>query len=107
MKEIVWCQNHEAARAEAGGATLVAKDDLFGRSDTLSIHLKLSDRTRGLVGADELALMKSTSWLVNTSRGPIVDEAALIEALTNRSIGGGAPPPHDPPPPPAQHPPPR
>jgi phosphoglycerate dehydrogenase-like enzyme len=68
----------------------VSKDDLFGRSDTLSIHLKLSDRTRGLVGADELALMKPTSWFVNTSRGPIVDEAALIEALINRSISGAA-----------------
>jgi phosphoglycerate dehydrogenase-like enzyme len=90
MTVIAWSQNLDAAKAEAGGATLVSKDDLFGRSDTLSIHLKLSDRTRGLVGADELALMKPKSWLVNTSRGPIVDEAALIEALTNRSIGGAA-----------------
>jgi phosphoglycerate dehydrogenase-like enzyme len=90
MTVIAWSQNLDAAKAEAGGATLVSKDDLFGRSDTLSIHLKLSDRTRGLVGADELALMKPTSWLVNTSRGPIVDETALIEALTNRSIGGAA-----------------
>jgi phosphoglycerate dehydrogenase-like enzyme len=90
MTVIAWSQNLDTAKAEAGGATLVSKDDLFGRSDTLSIHLKLSDRTRGLVGADELALMKPTSWLVNTSRGPIVDETALIEALTNRSIGGAA-----------------
>jgi phosphoglycerate dehydrogenase-like enzyme len=90
MTVIAWSQNLDAAKAEAGGATLVSKDDLFGRSDTLSIHLKLSDRTRGLVGADELALMKPTSWLVNTSRGPIVDEAALIEALINRSISGAA-----------------
>jgi phosphoglycerate dehydrogenase-like enzyme len=90
MTVIAWSQNLDAARAELGGATLVSKDDLFGRSDTLSIHLKLSDRTRGVVGADELALMKPTSWLVNTSRGPIVEEAALIEALTNRSIGGAA-----------------
>jgi phosphoglycerate dehydrogenase-like enzyme len=90
MTVIAWSQNLDAAKAAAGGAALVSKDDLFGRSDTLSIHLKLSGRTRGLVGADQLALMKPTSWLVNTSRGPIVDEAALIEALTNRSIGGAA-----------------
>jgi phosphoglycerate dehydrogenase-like enzyme len=90
MTVIAWSQNLDAAKAAAGGAALVSKDDLFGQSDTLSIHLKLSGRTRGLVGADQLALMKPTSWLVNTSRGPIVDEAALIEALTNRSIGGAA-----------------
>jgi phosphoglycerate dehydrogenase-like enzyme len=90
MTVIAWSQNLDAAKAEAGGATLVSKDDLFGQSDTLSVHLKLSDRTRGLVGADELARMKPTSWLVNTSRGPIVEEAALVEALTNRSIGGAA-----------------
>jgi phosphoglycerate dehydrogenase-like enzyme len=90
MTVIAWSQNLDAAKAEAGGATLVSKDDLFGRSDTLSIHLRLSDRTRGLVGVDELALMKPKSWLVNTSRGPIVDEAALIEALINRTIGGAA-----------------
>jgi phosphoglycerate dehydrogenase-like enzyme len=90
MTVIAWSQNLDAAKAEAGGATLVSKGDLFRRSDTLSIHLKLGDRTRGLVGADELALMKPKSWLVNTSRGPIVDEAALIEALINRTIGGAA-----------------
>lgn len=68
----------------------MSKDELFRQSDTLTIHLKLSERSRGLVGADELALMKPTSWLVNTSRGPIVDEAALVAALTDRSIGGAA-----------------
>ena len=68
----------------------MSKDELFRQSDTLTIHLKLSDRSRGLVGADELALMKPTSWLVNTSRGPIDDEASLVAALTDRSIGGAA-----------------
>ena len=90
MDVVAWSQNLDAATATAAGATLVSKDELFRQSDTLTIHLKLSDRSRGLVGADELALMKPTSWLVNTSRGPIVDEAALVAALTDRSIGGAA-----------------
>jgi phosphoglycerate dehydrogenase-like enzyme len=90
MNVVAWSQNLDAATAEAAGATLVSKNELFRQSDTVTIHLKLSDRTHGLVGADELAQMKPTSWLVNTSRGPIVDEAALVEALTSRSIGGSA-----------------
>nr|WP_197739755.1 D-2-hydroxyacid dehydrogenase family protein [Mycolicibacterium sp. P1-18] len=90
MNVVAWSQNLDSATAEAAGATLVSKEDLFRQSDTLSIHLKLSDRSRGLVGTDELAQMKPTAWLVNTSRGPIVDEAALVEALTIRSIGGAA-----------------
>ncbi|GAB7067162.1 D-2-hydroxyacid dehydrogenase family protein [Mycolicibacterium hodleri] len=90
MNVVAWSQNLDAATAEEAGATLVSKDELFRQSDTLTVHLKLGDRSRGLVGADELALMKPTSWVVNTSRGPIVDEAALIEALTTRSIGGAA-----------------
>ena len=90
MEVVAWSQNLDADSAKAAGATLVSKDELFRQSDTLTIHLKLSERSRGLVGADELALMKPTSWLVNTSRGPIVDEAALVAALTDRSIGGAA-----------------
>lgn len=90
MTVIAWSQNLDAATAEAAGVALVSKDELFAQTDTLSIHLVLSDRSRGLVGADQLALMKPTSWLVNTSRGPIVDESALIAALTNRSIAGAA-----------------
>jgi phosphoglycerate dehydrogenase-like enzyme len=66
----------------------VSKDELLSQSDVVSIHLVLSDRTRGLVGARELALMKPTAFLVNTSRGPIVDEAALIEALRQHRIAG-------------------
>ena len=90
MDVIAWSQNLDAEKAAKAGATWVPKDELFARSDTLSIHLVLSNRTRGLVGADQLAAMKSTAWLVNTSRGPIVDERALIDALESRSIAGAA-----------------
>ncbi|MEU0494067.1 D-2-hydroxyacid dehydrogenase family protein [Mycobacterium sp. NPDC006124] len=90
MDVVAWSQNLDADTAEKAGARLVSKDDLFSGSDTLTIHLKLGDRSRGLVGADQLGQMKPTSWLVNTSRGPIVDEAALVEALANRTIGGAA-----------------
>jgi len=70
------------------GATLVGKDELLRRADVLTIHLVLSDRSRGLLGARELGLMKRTAYLVNTSRGPIVDEAALIRALQDGTIAG-------------------
>jgi phosphoglycerate dehydrogenase-like enzyme len=75
-------------RAAQHGATLVTKDELFARSDILSIHVQLSARTRGLVGARELGLMKSTAYLINTARGPLVDEAALLHALQARTIAG-------------------
>jgi phosphoglycerate dehydrogenase-like enzyme len=90
MKVIAWSQNLTPEVAAAAGATLVTKDELFYQADVLSIHLVLSKRTRGLVGATDLALMKPTSWLVNTSRGPIVDETALIQALTAHVIAGAA-----------------
>ena len=90
MTVIAWSQNLTSEIASAAGATLVDKDALFRQADIVTIHLILSRRTSGLVGAAELALMKSTAWLVNTSRGPIVDEAALIEALQARSIAGAA-----------------
>src|SRR5204863_405077 len=76
-----WSQNLTAEKAAAQGVERVEKDELFRRSDILSVHLVLSDRSRGLVGAREIGLMKPTAILVNTSRGPICDTAAVIEAL--------------------------
>jgi phosphoglycerate dehydrogenase-like enzyme len=86
MELIAWSQNLTDERAAEIGATRVERDELFARSDILTIHLVLSDRTRGLVGARELELMKPTAILVNTSRGPIVDESALADALRRRRI---------------------
>jgi phosphoglycerate dehydrogenase-like enzyme len=88
MSVIAWSQNLTAERAAQCGATLVSKDELLARSDILSIHVQLSARTRGLVGARELSLMKPTAYLINTARGPIVDEAALVQALQSRTIAG-------------------
>lgn len=90
MAVIAWSQNMTEEFAAEAGATYVAKDELFARSDVLTIHLKLSERSTGLVGAAELALMKPTALLVNTSRGPIVDEPALVDALRSATIGGAA-----------------
>jgi len=90
--------------AGAAGATLVDKDALFRQADIVTVHLILSRRTVGLVGAAELALMKPTAWLINTSRGPIVDQAALIEALQARRIAGAALDVFDAEPLPADHP---
>ena len=90
MELLAWSQNLTAERAEAAGARLVAKDELFARADVVTIHLVLGARSRGLVGAAELGLMKPSAILINTSRGPIVDEAALVEALrTNRIRAAG------------------
>ena len=88
MDVIAWSQNLTDERAAEAGARRVEKDELFANADVLSIHLILRDRSRGLVGARELGLMKPDSFLVNTSRGPIVDEDALLDALTNKRIGG-------------------
>jgi len=90
MTVIAWSQNLTKEIASAAGATLVDKDALFRQADIVTIHLILSRPTRGLVGAAELALMKPTAWLINTSRGPIVDQAALIETLQARRIAGAA-----------------
>ena len=104
MKLIAWSQNLTAERASDHGATLVDKATLFRESDFISIHLVLGDRTRGLVGAEDLALMKSDACLINTSRGPIVDEAALLSALQERRIGGAGLDVYDLEPLPANHP---
>jgi phosphoglycerate dehydrogenase-like enzyme len=90
MTVVAWSQNLTAEAASAAGATLVDKPALFGQADIVTIHLILSRRTVGLVGAAELALMKPTARLINTSRGPIVEEAALIEALQARRIAAAA-----------------
>lgn len=88
MDAIAWSPNLTDERAVDGGARRVAKRELFATSDVLSVHMVLGKRSRGLVSADDLALMKPTAYLINTSRGPIVDEAALREALRAGRIAG-------------------
>ena len=90
MDLIAWSRNMTPEAAQAAGAVLVSKDELFEQADILTIHLVLSGRTRTLVGAAELAKMKPTARLINTSRGPIVDEQALISAVRNKQIAGAA-----------------
>jgi phosphoglycerate dehydrogenase-like enzyme len=90
MEVLAWSANLTAERAAACGARLVGKDELLARADVVSVHLVLGDRTRGLVGARELALMQPTSYLVNTSRAGIVDTAALVAALESGAIAGAA-----------------
>ena len=88
MELVAWSQNLTAERAQAAGAELVPLEDLLARSDVITIHLKLSERTRGLIGASELEAMKQSAYIVNTSRGPIIDEDALVEALEAGAIAG-------------------
>ena len=104
MKVLAWSQNLTNEAAAASGALRVELDELMARSDVVSIHSKLSDRTRGLLGARELSLMKPTAYLVNTARGPIVDENALVAALAQKQIGGAALDVFDIEPMPANHP---
>ncbi|HEY1287134.1 MAG TPA: D-2-hydroxyacid dehydrogenase family protein [Burkholderiales bacterium] len=88
MEAIAWSQNLDAERASRAGARRVERDELLARSDVVTIHLVLSERTRGLIGERELARMKRTAFLVNTSRGPIVEERALAAALKKGTIAG-------------------
>jgi phosphoglycerate dehydrogenase-like enzyme len=104
MQVIAWSQNLTAEAAAAVGARWVEKETLFREADVVSIHLVLSERTHGLVGGPELALMKPSSYLINTSRGPIVDEAALIAALKARQIAGAGLDVYDVEPLPSDHP---
>jgi phosphoglycerate dehydrogenase-like enzyme len=104
MEVIAWSQNLTAEAAQAAGVRRVEKDELFGQADILSVHLVLSERTRGLVTARELALMKPGAYLINTARGPIVDEAALIAALDCGHLAGAGLDVFDREPLPADHP---
>jgi len=88
METIAWSQNLTAEAAAAKGVRRVEKEELFQQSDFISVHLVLSDRSRGIVGERELNLMKPTAHIINTSRGPIIDEEALAEALRNGTIAG-------------------
>jgi phosphoglycerate dehydrogenase-like enzyme len=103
MEIIAWSQNLTAEHAASAGARRVDKATLFAESDVISIHLVLGERTRGLVKAADLARMKKTAFLVNTSRGPIVEESALVAALAEGSIAGAAIDVYDREPLPADH----
>ena len=88
MDVVAWSEHLTPERAQAAGATYAGRDELLASADVVSVHLVLSDRTRGLIGAPELERMKPTAFLVNTSRGPIVDERALVAALRGGVIAG-------------------
>ena len=90
MKVIAWSPNLTAERCKELGVGYASREELFASADIITIHLVLSQRSRGLVGRDDLARMKPTAYLVNTSRGPIVDEQALLETLREKKIAGAA-----------------
>lgn len=89
MRVVAWSQNLSIEKAQAAGATLVDKATLLAESDAITLHLVLSDRTRGILAAQDLAVMKRGAVLINTSRGPLVDEAALLESLRSGRIRAG------------------
>jgi len=88
MKVIAWSQNLTPEKSAEAGAGYVSKEDLFRQADFITIHVVLSPRSRGLVGAKEFGLMKPSAFIINTSRGPIIDEAALLAALRDKKIAG-------------------
>jgi phosphoglycerate dehydrogenase-like enzyme len=88
MKVIAWSQNLTPEKCQEAGVGYVSKEDLFRQADFITIHVVLSPRSRGLVGAKEFGLMKPSAFIVNTSRGPIIDEAAMLAALREKKIGG-------------------
>ena len=88
MKVIAWSQNLTPEKCQEAGVAYAGKEDLFRQADIVSIHLVLSQRSRGLVGANELALMKPSAYIINTSRGPIIEETALLAALRGKTIAG-------------------
>jgi phosphoglycerate dehydrogenase-like enzyme len=88
MEVIAWSQNLQSATAQARGVRAVSKDELFRTADVVTIHLQLSERTRGLITKDDLALLKPTATIINTSRGPIIDEGALLDALSSGQLAG-------------------
>jgi phosphoglycerate dehydrogenase-like enzyme len=88
MKVIAWSQNLTPEKCQEAGVDYVSKEDLFRRADFVTIHVILSQRTRGIVGAKELGLMKPSAYIINTSRGPIIDEAALLSVLREKKIAG-------------------
>ena len=104
MHVIAWSRTLTAERAAEHGVTAVARDELFAVPDILTIHLPLTPETRGLVGPAELAMMRDDAYLINTSRGPIVDEAALLDALRSGGIAGAALDVYDTEPLPVDHP---
>lgn len=104
LEVVAWSENLTAEAAAERGARRVEKDELFASSDIVSVHQMLSPRSRGLVGETELRLMRPDAWLVNSSRGPIVDEAALVQALREGWIAGAALDVYDDEPLPADHP---
>jgi phosphoglycerate dehydrogenase-like enzyme len=90
MEVLAWSQRLTAEAAARAGARAVAKDELFDAADVVTVHYKLSPRSEGIVGAREIRLMKPTAYLVNTSRGPLVDTDALLAALRAGAIAGAA-----------------
>ncbi len=88
MNVIAWSQNLTPEKAAAGGAQYATREELFSKSDFITIHLVLSERSRGLIGAADIGRMKKDAYLINTARAPIVDQAALLKALQDKAIAG-------------------